>query len=91
MSEREPFFRRPIRDLVFERKPTNPYQHAIQLLEKGELANAIVILQGITQRSWCDYCIKEIEENIIPAIQRNEVERASRLIKGLQLVDETIR
>ena len=48
MFEREPFFRRPVRDLVFERKPANPYEHAVQLLEKGELANAIVILQGIS-------------------------------------------
>jgi len=42
----EPWLRRPIRDLVFERQPANPYEHAVQLLEKGELANAIVILQA---------------------------------------------
>jgi len=89
---REPiFFKRPVRDHLFERKPAaNPYEHATQLLARGELANSIVILQGIVQKTGCEYCAKQIEEVIIPAIERNEVDRAIRLIKGLQLTDETI-
>jgi len=90
MFDRETIIRRPLRDL-FERKPTSPYRHALELLEKRELANSIVILQGAAQKTGCAYCREQIEDVVIPAIQRYEVDRAKRLIKGLELVDETLR
>lgn len=87
---RKPIFRRPIRDFLLERKPANPYDYAIQLLEGGALANSIVILRGITQKTGCGYCVKQIENTIIPAIERNEISRAKKLIEGLKLIDETL-